>query len=192
MPREAGRSWPTMARTMQMKTSPQRRPPRKGSSLPQETSTYYDYRTPYGRVTIGVRNGAVYTVSLGRIGLEGTRKPCELSNVCANELLEYFSGKRRTFDIPLSPFGSAFQLEVWDTVQNIPYGQTRTMAEVAQMIGRPSSFRMIGTAVRRNPIIVIIPAHRVVGANGKVTGVDAQSRIRAALIQMEQSRQFPG
>ncbi len=154
--------------------------------MPCANPTYYDYRTPHGRITVGVRDDAIYAVGLGYVDLEGAKRPCGLSNKCATELLEYFAGKRRDFDLPLSPEGSAFQLDVWKAVRSIPYGQTRTMTEVAQMIGRPESFRMVGAAVRRNPIAVLIPAHRVVGANGQVTGSDAQASRRAAFLQMEQ------
>lgn len=147
--------------------------------------THYVYRTPHGPITIGVAGGSVSAVALGDVALAGTRKPTALSNECANQLLEYFAGKRTSFDLPLKLQGSAFQREVWNALQNIPYGQTRTTSEIAEAIGKPGSFRMVGSAVRKNPLVVLVPAHRVVGANGKTPGSDAQAQRRAAFLELE-------
>lgn len=146
---------------------------------------HYVYRTPHGPITIGVTGEAVSAVALGDVKLAGPRKPTALSNECANQLLEYFAGKRSSFNIPLKLQGSAFQREVWQALQNIPYGQTRTMSEVAEAIGKPESFRMVGSAVKKNPLVVLVPAHRVVGANGKTPGTDAQAQRRAAFLELE-------
>ncbi|MDO4291295.1 MAG: methylated-DNA--[protein]-cysteine S-methyltransferase [Eggerthellaceae bacterium] len=148
-------------------------------------STYYSYRTPFGAVTVGVCAGAVTHVALGETTLPGERRPSPLSNRCANELLEYFVGKRTAFNVALAPEGTAFQRAVWRAVANVPYGQTRSCAEIARSIGRPESFRMVGTAVRKNPIAVIIPAHRVVGANGRPTGAGKNAQLRAAFLELE-------
>ncbi|MBR3689957.1 MAG: methylated-DNA--[Eggerthellaceae bacterium] len=117
--------------------------------------------------------------------MPGENRACELSNLCATQLLEYFAGRRTAFDLPLKPQGSEFQIKVWDALQRIPYGQTRTTAEIADAIGCPESFRMVGIAIRKNPIIILIPAHRVVGANGKVPGTDKQAQRRAAFLELE-------
>lgn len=146
---------------------------------------HYVYRTPHGPITIGVSGQAVSAVALGDVKLAGPRKPTALSNECANQLLEYFAGKRTAFDLPLKLQGSAFQREVWSALQNIPYGQTRTTSDIAEAIGKPESFRMVGSAVRKNPLVVLVPAHRVVGANGKTPGTDAQAQRRAAFLELE-------
>ncbi len=86
------------------------------------------------------------------------------------QLLEYFSRKRRTFDIPLSIHGSSFQKKVWSSLQSIPYGETRTYQQVAQMTGNPKAARAVGMANNRNPLHILIPCHRVIGKNGKLTG----------------------
>ncbi len=153
--------------------------------MARKTASYYDYRTPYGRITIGVSGKAISAVQLGKVELEGAYRPSDLANTCATELLEYFAGLRRTFDLPLKPAGSDFQRRVWRALGTIPYGQTRTSSDIARAIARPESFRMVGTAVRSNPIAVLIPAHRIVGANGRTPGADKPARMRAALLEME-------
>lgn len=151
----------------------------------KQASSYYTYPTPHGPITIGVEGDAVCLVALGETKMPGTRRPTELSNACANQLLEYFAGKRTAFDVPIRPAGTPFQQDVWRALQNIPYGQTRTYAEVAEAAGHPASFRMVGAAVKKNPLAVIVPAHRVVGANGRVVGADRHARLRAAFLELE-------
>ena len=151
-------------------------------------SSHYTYPTPHGPLTIGVREGRVVAVVLGQAALEGQRKPTKLANRCANDLMEYFAGKRTAFDIPVETDGTAFQRSVWKAVCNIPYGQTRTNEDIARAIGSPRSYRMVGSAVRKNPLAVIVPTHRVVNANGRITGSDADARLRIALLEFERHR----
>lgn len=87
-----------------------------------------------------------------------------------DQLGEWFAGERRHFDLTLAPRGSAFQREVWDVLRQIPFGATMTYGEVAAKVGRPGSARAIGAAVGRNPIGIVVPCHRVVGASGALTG----------------------
>ena len=86
------------------------------------------------------------------------------------QLAEYFAGVRRTFDLPLDPQGTPFQRAVWDTLLSIPYGATRSYAQIAGAIGRPSATRAVGAANGRNPLPIVVPCHRVIGANGSLTG----------------------
>ena len=153
--------------------------------MPLAASSYYTYRTPHGPLTIQVTGGRVSVVTLRRITLIGEMKPCELSNVCANQLLEYFAGKRTAFDIPMLLSGTPFQKDVWQAIEKIPYGQTRTYEEIATAAGRPESFRMVGAAVKKNPLAILVPAHRVVNASGKVPGTDRSAQLRAAMIELE-------
>lgn len=93
------------------------------------------------------------------------------------ELSEYFSGQLKIFDLPVEPFGTKFQVSVWRELTKIPYGQTCTYSNIAQMIGRPMACRAVGNANNRNPISIIIPCHRVVGKNnpwGYAGGRDAK------------------
>ena len=86
------------------------------------------------------------------------------------QLGEWFAGERRDFDLDLAPRGSAFQREVWDVLRLISFGHTMTYGEVAAKVGRPGSARAIGAAIGRNPIGIVVPCHRVVGASGALTG----------------------
>jgi methylated-DNA-[protein]-cysteine S-methyltransferase len=86
------------------------------------------------------------------------------------QLREYFAGERRSFDLPLSPQGTAFQQKVWLALREIPYGRTTTYGEIATDLGQPTASRAVGLANGRNPLAVIVPCHRVIGANGSLTG----------------------
>jgi methylated-DNA-[protein]-cysteine S-methyltransferase len=88
----------------------------------------------------------------------------------AEQLEAYFSGRWRAFDLPLRPEGTAFQTRVWGELAKIPYGETRSYGEVAAAIGRPGASRAVGLANGRNPIGIIVPCHRVIGASGSLTG----------------------
>jgi len=88
----------------------------------------------------------------------------------ADQLAEYFAGKRREFDLPLAPRGTGFQEKVWRALLAIPFGETRSYGEIAKAIGRPSASRAVGAANGRNPISIIIPCHRVIGSTGELTG----------------------
>lgn len=155
------------------------------------TPTHFPYRTPYGMVTIRTSDAGITDIAFGDVALEGARQPSELANRTATELLEYFAGKRRTFDLPLAPAGSDFQRAVWDELSRVPYGATSTSADIARALGRPSSYRAVGAAVRANPVAVLVPDHRVVGANGRPLGTGARSRLGAALLDKERGRIHP-
>ena len=86
------------------------------------------------------------------------------------QLAEYFAGERRQFDLPLSPHGTDFQRAVWRELERIPYGETISYAELARRISRPQAMRAVGAANGRNPIAIIVPCHRVIGADGSLTG----------------------
>ncbi len=88
----------------------------------------------------------------------------------AAQLREYFAGTRRDFDLPLDPTGTPFQQDAWEALRQIPYGSTRSYQQQAAAIGRPAAVRAIGTANGKNPISIIVPCHRVIGANGHLTG----------------------
>jgi methylated-DNA-[protein]-cysteine S-methyltransferase len=87
-----------------------------------------------------------------------------------DQLAQYFAGERRSFDLPLEPRGTAFQQEVWRALRAIPFGATRSYAELAAALGRPSASRAVGGANGRNPLSIVVPCHRVVGADGSLTG----------------------
>lgn len=106
------------------------------------------------------------------------------------QLHDYFSGRRNTFDFPLAPKGTPFQLDVWHALLEIPYGDTVTYAELARRIGRPSAVRAVGAANGANPIPVIIPCHRVIGSNGTLTGYGGGIERKQWLLALEGRRLF--
>ena len=101
------------------------------------------------------------------------------------QLKAYFAGELREFDLPLAPEGTPFQQTVWQALQTIPYGTTATYGELAAGIGKPTASRAVGAANGRNPLPIIIPCHRVIGANGKLTGFRGGLRFTEALLELE-------
>ena len=94
----------------------------------------------------------------------------DLNSDIQKQLTEYEKGSRKVFDLPLHLKGTEFQLKVWNTLLEIPYGETRSYQQIAQRIGQPKALRAVGGACNRNPIGIIVPCHRVIGKNGKLTG----------------------
>jgi methylated-DNA-[protein]-cysteine S-methyltransferase len=103
----------------------------------------------------------------------------------AAQLAEYFAGQRTRFDLPLAPRGTAFQRAVWDELLRIPFGETATYGDIARAIGRPAAFRAVGGANHVNPIAIIIPCHRVIGADGSLTGYGGDVSRKRALLDLE-------
>jgi methylated-DNA-[protein]-cysteine S-methyltransferase len=89
---------------------------------------------------------------------------------CLSQLDEYFAGKRKDFDLPLKQSGTPFQQKVWDALQTIPYGKTVCYADIARKIGNPKAVRAVGAACGKNHLWLVVPCHRVIGANGSLTG----------------------
>ena len=100
------------------------------------------------------------------------------------QLDEYFTGVRKTFDLPLAPAGTAFQRAVWDALLTIPYGEVRTYADIARALGNPGASRAVGMACHVNPLPIVIPCHRVVGKAG-LTGYAGGLHIKEALLHLE-------
>jgi len=109
---------------------------------------------------------------------------------CIGQLNQYFAGERRTFDFPLAPQGTSFQLQVWRELQQIPYGVTISYGEMARRIGNPSASRAVGLANGANPIAIIVPCHRVIGASGKLTGFGGGLDIKQRLLDLEQGHRL--
>lgn len=102
-----------------------------------------------------------------------------------SQLEEYFAGERTTFDVPLAPRGSPFQLACWAALQRIGYGQTRSYGQIAAELGQPGAARAVGLANNRNPISIIVPCHRVVGADGSLTGYGGGIATKHYLLDLE-------
>lgn len=99
----------------------------------------------------------------------------------------YFAGERFSFDVPLAPEGTSFQQAVWQALCTIPYGKTCSYADIANILGKPKAVRAVGAANGRNPIPIIIPCHRVIGSNGRLTGYAGGLDIKEYLLQLEQT-----
>ncbi len=103
----------------------------------------------------------------------------------ARQLTEYFAGSRRTFDLPLALEGTAFRSRVWEALLRIPYGETRTYRELARQLGDPGASRAIGGANGSNPVSILVPCHRVIGASGSLVGYAGGTRLKACLLRLE-------
>ena len=103
----------------------------------------------------------------------------------AQQLAEYFAGTRRSFDLPLAARGTPFQKQVWDALTRIPYGRTASYAELALMVGNPNASRAVGAANGRNPLSIVVPCHRVIGAGGALTGFGGGLPTKEFLLTLE-------
>jgi methylated-DNA-[protein]-cysteine S-methyltransferase len=101
------------------------------------------------------------------------------------ELAEYFTGRRNKFSVPLDTHGTKFQQNVWDALVKIPFGDTRTYGQLAKQLGNPKAMRAVGAANGRNPVAIVVPCHRVIGAGGKLTGFAGGLEAKAHLLNLE-------
>ncbi|MBL8309373.1 MAG: methylated-DNA--[protein]-cysteine S-methyltransferase [Burkholderiales bacterium] len=106
-------------------------------------------------------------------------------DLARRELDAYFAGKLRAFSVPLAPKGTDFQKRVWTALTKVPFGETRTYGQQAAMIGQPAAVRAVGAANGKNPIAIIVPCHRVIGANGTLTGYAGGLHNKALLLKLE-------
>ncbi len=115
---------------------------------------------------------------------------CAVIRETQNQLEAYFAKKLSRFDLPLKPEGTPFQLAVWHELENIPYGHVVSYGELARRIGRPLASRAVGAANGANPIPIVVPCHRVIGSNGRLTGYGGGLPIKTALLELEKARLF--
>jgi methylated-DNA-[protein]-cysteine S-methyltransferase len=118
------------------------------------------------------------------IAPDWTESPAPFADV-RTQLEEYFVGERTTFDVSLAPKGAPFEREVWHALEEIPYGETVSYGEIARRVGQPAAARAVGTANGRNPIAVIVPCHRVIGADGSLTGYGGGLERKRLLLELE-------
>ena len=150
--------------------------------LPSPTGTLYAVATLDGLESLQWRAPAV-EVRPPEPGAEAA-----LLGVVEEQLAAYFAGELRTFDIPLEPVGTEFQRAAWAALRRIPYGETRSYAEQAAAIGRPSAVRAIGAANGKNPISIIVPCHRVIGSDGALTGFAGGLEAKRFLLALESTQ----
>lgn len=105
----------------------------------------------------------------------------------ANEIIEFLEGERQKFSLPMDFHGTQFQLEVWNVLNNIQYGETKTYKDIADMINNPKAVRAVGSAIGKNPLLIMIPCHRVIGKNGTLTGYRGGLDMKKMLLKIEQN-----
>lgn len=142
------------------------------------------YKSPVGILEISLESKAI----IGLIVVNGCKKFSEKIDcftVVAKQLDEYFSGKRTEFELNILPIGTEFQKKVWAELLKIPYGKTKSYSEIAKAIGNPNAQRAVGSACNKNPIMIIIPCHRVVSKTGALTGFAYGLDIKEKLLSLE-------
>jgi len=146
---------------------------------------YCRIETPFGKMILLEKDGALAMLSFDDGEYYGMQKETLLLYSAAKQLSEYFLGRRTEFDMPLNPTGTEFQRDVWDVLLRIPFGKTKSYAEVAAATGRDKAARAVGNAVGINPIPIIIPCHRVLAANNKLGGFSLGLDMKRKLLSIE-------
>ena len=141
--------------------------------------------TPLGRMYISSDGENITGLRFGSCESE---TPDAVLMKAKAELQEYFAGQRKSFDLPLKPEGTPFQQSVWRALCEIPYGETASYGQIAERIGNKKACRAVGMANNRNPIAIIIPCHRVIGAGGKLTGYAGGLDKKEFLLELEAQR----
>ncbi len=149
---------------------------------------YYKYQdSPIGVLVIEEKQGKISGLSMQARWQETGgryRKTPLLARACC-QLQEYFQGKRYSFDLPLYLEGTDFQKKIWAALQTIPYGETRSYGELAEQIGNPRAARAVGGANHHNPVMIVVPCHRVIGADGSLTGFGGGLPAKRYLLGLE-------
>ncbi|MDX1301581.1 MAG: methylated-DNA--[protein]-cysteine S-methyltransferase [Photobacterium sp.] len=158
-------------------------------------NVYTHYQSPIGRVTIQANDEGL----LGAWFQTQTTQPDNLGKLdsehpvlkqAVSEFQEYFAGTRQRFEVPLAATGTEFQQKVWQTLTTIPFGTTWSYQDLANAIGNPKAVRAVGLANGKNPISIIVPCHRVIGKNGKLTGYAGGIEQKEGLLKHEGALQI--
>jgi len=154
-----------------------------------EARNFNVYKTRFCDVTIVSDGDAIVGLWLRDVEIPGARRETsDLTDRVAGQLEEYFDGRRLDFDVAIRPSGTEFQMDVWKALLEIPYGETRSYSDIAESIGRPRACRAVGMANNRNPISIIIPCHRVIGADGSLVGYGGGLDMKQKLLDLENGR----
>ncbi len=149
------------------------------------TVKYTRMKSPVGLLTLVSGDDGLESVRFGNAVPEGSVEDVDSEFPGLVQLNEYFTGRRRTFDLPLSLRGTPFQRSVWLQLLQIPWGETRSYGDIARAVGKPGAARAVGMANQTNPIPIIVPCHRVIGANGSLTGYAGGLDVKARLLALE-------
>jgi len=143
------------------------------------------YQSPIGPLYIAEKDGAITHLVFKPLPGEYAEAETSLLKECAAQLDAYFAGTLEQFDLPISPAGTPFQMRVWQALQTIPYGETWSYKMLAEAVDSPRGYRAVGLANNRNPISILVPCHRVVGASGGLTGYGGGLSNKAYLLELE-------
>ena len=146
----------------------------------------FTYETVLGDVTLVEEDGALLAISLKSIQ-EGTELETPIIQEAHRQITEYLKGERKVFDLTIRLRGTDFQQQVWTALLDIPYGETRSYKQIAEAIGNPKGMRAIGMANNRNPLLIVVPCHRVIGANGSMVGYGEGVEMKEFLLRLEKS-----
>jgi len=151
--------------------------------------SFFFYRIKGFDIVIADNGNAITGLFFDRKRAAGLKKAeTPLIQKAAAQIKEYFEGKRKQFNLPLVMHGTEFQMAVWQALQKIPYGETRSYKEIAVSIGRPKAVRAVGMANNRNPISIIVPCHRVIGHDGKLVGYGGGLPLKQYLLELERAK----
>lgn len=142
------------------------------------------YKSPIGNLEISCKNNELVSLKMVET-IANNGEASDFVNEIQSQLDEYFLGKRQKFDIKINPKGTDFQKLVWKQLQKIHYGKTKSYSEIAIAIGKPNAQRAVGSACNKNPIMLIIPCHRVVSKNGNIGGFAYGNIIKQKLLDIE-------
>ncbi|MDO9256358.1 MAG: methylated-DNA--[protein]-cysteine S-methyltransferase [Bacteroidales bacterium] len=148
-------------------------------------------QSPVGIIEISGSEAGIRSILFMDNEIEETPVPAFLQE-CVTQLNEYFDGKRKQFNLKLDPRGTAFQLKVWKKLQEIPFGRTISYLDLARMTGRETNTRAVGNANGKNQINIVVPCHRVIGSNGKLTGYGGGLWRKEILLKLEMGDTMPG
>lgn len=148
--------------------------------------THSFFNSPLGTMCVLATDGAITHILInGKPGQDSVLCSGSPHAEAAAQLSEYFAGTRKEFSLPLAPAGTPFQQSVWKALCGIPYGQTRSYGQIAAAVGNPKASRAVGMANNRNPILLVVPCHRVIGANSSLTGYGAGLHAKEYLLKLE-------
>lgn len=144
------------------------------------------YTSPCGLLRIQSDGKAITKITRIKENVVGQDFPNKVCQLAKQQLIEYFNGERESFDVPIDVTnGSPFQQSVWAALQEIPFGKTTSYGALANHLENPKAVRAVGTANGKNPILIMIPCHRVVGRDGSLTGFSAGLDMKKALLELE-------
>lgn len=143
------------------------------------------FKTPIGWISITEEDEKISGIGIGEPAVCFFMAETKLISDAKKQLNEYFAGKRKAFDLPVALSGTDFQMSVWEKLSEIPYGETRTYKQVAEMIGSASSYRAVGSAAGKNPVPIIVPCHRVIASGGSMSGYALGADAKKFLIELE-------